>query len=219
MSASAPSAPLPSADPLHVGFLSLLPRIELHATIYFRHVRCPQQQADCIAETVAVAWKWFARLAERGKDVFQFPMAFAALVVRAVHSGRRLCGHEKAKDVLSAFAQRRQGFRVEALPQATSTSHERLHATPLGQQALDAFEERLRDNTQTPVPDQVVFRIDFPVWRGTRSERDRRVIDELLAGGRTKDVSQKFGLTPGRVSQLRRDFLEDWRRFTDEVEG
>jgi hypothetical protein len=67
------------------------------------------------------------------------------------------------------------------------------------------------------VPDQVIFRIDFPVWRGTRSERDRRVIDELMAGGRTKDVSRMFGLSPGRVSQLRRDFLEDWRRFTEEV--
>jgi hypothetical protein len=67
------------------------------------------------------------------------------------------------------------------------------------------------------VADQVAFRIDFPVWRRTRCERDRRVIDALMAGGRTKDVSQKFGLSPGRVSQLRRDFLEDWRRFTGEV--
>ena len=44
-------------------------------------------------------------------------------------------------------------------------------------------------------------------------------IDALLAGGRTKDVSEQFGLSPGRVSQLRRDFLEDWRRFTGAVEG
>jgi len=76
---------------------------------------------------------------------------------------------------------------------------------------------RPHHNTQTPVPDQVAFRIDFPRWRGTRSERDRRVIDALLAGGRTRDVSRQFGLSPGRVSQLRRDFLEDWRRFTGEV--
>jgi hypothetical protein len=67
------------------------------------------------------------------------------------------------------------------------------------------------------VADQVVFRIDFPVWRCTRTERDRRVIDALMAGGRTRDVSQQFGLSPGRVSQLRRYFLVDWRRFTDEI--
>jgi hypothetical protein len=43
------------------------------------------------------------------------------------------------------------------------------------------------------------------------------VIDALLAGGRTRDVSRRFGLSPGRVSQLRRDFREDWRRFVEEV--
>ena len=53
--------------------------------------------------------------------------------------------------------------------------------------------------------------------RDASAERDRRVVDELMAGGRTKDVSQKFGMSPGRVSQLRRDFMEDWTRFTGEV--
>jgi hypothetical protein len=76
--------------------------------------------------------------------------------------------------VLSPVARRRHGFGVESLPHSISSSHERLYASPLGQQAQDAFEERLRDNTQTPVADQVAFRIDFPVWRCTRTERNRR---------------------------------------------
>src|SRR5262249_12055948 len=136
---------------------------------------------------------------------------------RAVRSGRRVCGHEKAKDVLSPVAQRRGGFAIESLPHATSTSHERLYSSPLGQEAQDVFEERLPGNTNTPPEEQAAFRIDFPAWRGTRSERDRRVVEELMAGGRTKDVSAKFGMSPGRVSQLRRDFMEDWNRFTAEV--
>ena len=142
---------------------------------------------------------------------------FAALVARAVKCGRRLCGQERSGDVLSFVAQQRHGFRVERLPSTTRSPQEHLYADPYGQALLDAFEERLRDNTLTPIPDQAAFRIDFPVWRCTRTERDRRVIDALLAGGRTRDVSQKFGLSPGRVSQLRRDFMEDWRRFIDEV--
>src|SRR4051812_45778252 len=40
-------------------FLALLPRIERHAHIYFRHVVCPVQKADCLAETVALCWMWF----------------------------------------------------------------------------------------------------------------------------------------------------------------
>jgi hypothetical protein len=202
---------------LHARFLRLLPKIETHARIIFRGVRCPVQQEDRVQECVALGWKWFLRLSEQGKDVFDFPMAFAALLTRAVKCGRKLCGQERSREVLSFVAQARHGFGVEPLPHSISSSHECLYASPLGQQAQDAFEERLRDNTQTPVADQVAFRIDFPLWRCTRTERDRRVIDALMAGGRTKDVSQRFGLSPGRVSQLRRDFLEDWRRFTGEV--
>jgi hypothetical protein len=114
-------------------------------------------------------------------------------------------------------AQRRHGFAVESMPHATTSSHERLYSSPLGQEAQDVFEERLHHNTITPPPEQAAFRIDFPAWRRTRSERDQRVMDELMAGCRTKDVSRKFGMSPGRVSQLRRDFLEDWTRFTSEV--
>jgi hypothetical protein len=119
--------------------------------------------------------------------------------------------------VLSFVAQARHDFRVELLPATTRSPHEHLYADLHGQALLDVFEERLRDNTQTPVADQVAFRIDPPLWRCTRSERDRRVIDALMAGGRTRDVSQQFGLSPGRVSQLRRDFMEDWRRFIEEM--
>ena len=204
-------------DVLHARFLRLLPKLETHARIAFRGVRCPVQQEDRVQECVALGWKWFLRLSEQGKDVFAFPMAFAALLARAVRCGRKLCGQERSRDVHSPLAQQRHGFRVERLPASTRSPHEHLYADPHGQALLDALEERLRDNTQTPVPDQAAFRIDFPLWRCTRSERDQRVIDALMAGGRTKDVSQKFGLSPGRVSQLRRDFLEDWRRFTDEV--
>src|SRR5262249_34513518 len=158
---------------------------EAHGRVYFRHVRCPHQKEEYLAEMRALCWLWFLRLTERGKDVTQFVSALACYSARAVRRGRRLCGAERAKEVLSPVARRRHGFRVEALPHAVSTCHERLYASPLGQQAQDAFEERLHHNTQTPVPDQVAFRIDFPVWRCTRSERDRRVIDALMAGGRT----------------------------------
>jgi hypothetical protein len=75
----------------------------------------------------------------------------------------------------------------------------------------------LRDNTKTSVLDQVAFRSDFPAWRRTRTDRDRRLIEDLLRGERTRDVSVKYRLTAPRVSQLRREFHEDWVRFCGEV--
>jgi hypothetical protein len=141
-------------------------------------------------------------LTRQGKDPSQFPTALADFAGRQVRCGRALCGLRGTKDALSPLAQRRHGFGVRSLVQQV-----RREATGL--------EEALHDNTQTPVPEQVSFRLDFPAWRSSRCERDRRVIDELMAGERALDVAARHGLTPGRVSQLRREFHDDWLRFCD----
>jgi hypothetical protein len=62
------------------------------------------------------------------------------------------------------------------------------------------FDEALRDNTQTPPDEQCAFRIDFPAWRASRTERDRRILDALMLGERTLDVAARHGLSPGRAS-------------------
>jgi hypothetical protein len=195
-----------SLHALHAGFLTIWPRIELHGRIYFRHVRCPHQKDDAIAEMVALSWYWYVGLAQRGKDATRFPRALATFAARAVRAGRRVCGQEPARDVLSPTAQRRHHFAVERLPDFSP-----LAGGPLA--------EALVDNTQTPPPEQAAFRCDFPVWLQSRCERDRRLVELLMTGERTSDVSTKFGLTQGRVSQLRRDFHEDWERFCGLEEG
>lgn len=153
-SSSSFSAPATNLS-LQRRFLALLPRIERHARIYFRHVACPVQKADCLAETVALCWKWFLRLAERGKDATPFVTVLAAFATRAVRSGRRLCGQAKAQDALNPIAQQRHGFRIESLPISTRVEWERLYGIVGGQRLTDSVEERLHDNTQTPIPDQV----------------------------------------------------------------
>lgn len=163
------------AAQVQTAFQRILPRIQLHAEIYFRHVKCPDQRADLIAEVLALAWKWFRRLAERGKDATEFPSALASFAARAARTGRRVCGQEKAKDVLSPQAQQRCGFKVESLPTSTATSQENLYGTFRGQEKLDEFEERLQDNTLTPVPDQVAFRIDWPRFFRQLTCRDREL--------------------------------------------
>jgi hypothetical protein len=82
---------------------------------------------------------------------------------------------------------------------------------------LSSHTEGLRDNTRTPIPDQVSFRIDFPEWLATRTERDRRVVEDLALGHRTRDVAQKYGMSAGRVSQPREQFRRDWRRFVGQL--
>src|SRR5262249_41468738 len=195
-----PTSAALSVHVLQVRFLSILPRIELHGRICFRFVRCPALRADAVAEVVALAWKWHLGLAERGKDATLFPSALATFAARAGKAGRGVCGGERARDGLSPPAHRKQQIIVERLPDFST-----LGGNPL--------EEALVDNTQTPPPEQAAFRLDFPAWLKTRSERDRRLAEDLMRGERTQDVSSKFGLSPARISQLRRDFHADWERF------
>jgi hypothetical protein len=189
---------------LQTAFLAILPRVVKRARFHFRHLRCLHRQDDAVAETVALAWHWFRRLAQRGKDASRFSVAFSNYAARAAKNGRRVCGQEKARDALSPLAQQRRGFAVQSLPMASSMNG-------------NIFDEALADNTQTPVPDQVGFRLDFPAWRLQRCERDRRLIDDLMVGERTLDVARRYGLTPARISQLRRDFHKDWLAFCSEL--
>jgi hypothetical protein len=75
------------------------------------------------------------------------------------------------------------------------------------------LEEALADNTVTPVDEQVAFRLDFPAWLQTQSDRKRRIALDLMAGERTLDVADKYALSPGRISQMRTQFRDDWIRF------
>ena len=67
------------------------------------------------------------------------------------------------------------------------------------------------------MPDQVAFRIDFPAWLATLTARERRLIRAIARNERTKDLSRMFELSQGRISQLRREFRDDWRRFCEDA--
>src|SRR5262249_54759421 len=177
--------------------------IELHARIAFRHLTCPDQRSDAIAEVIALAWAWFVRLARRGKDASPFVVALARFAARRVRPGRKLCGVENGKDVLAGRTQGRYAFTVGTLP-----TYSTLEGTP--------YEEALRDNTRAEIPEQVAFRIDFPRWLAGLAERDRQLVQDLAMGHRTEVVARKYRVTPGAVSHRRRDFHRAWQRFQGE---
>src|SRR5262245_4498023 len=98
-----------SIEVLHGRFLALVPCIETYAWMYFRDIRCPVKKEDRVQECVALGWQCFRRLTAQGKDVFAFPVVFAATVARAVTCGRRRCGRGRAGGVLSRRARERHG--------------------------------------------------------------------------------------------------------------
>lgn len=199
-----PTHPSKSLRRLHAAFLRILPKIVLHAEYSFRYVKCPQTRDDFVAESVALTWKWFLRLVEQAKDPTDFPTVLASFAVRAVKSGRRLCRQESPKDALSPTAHRRRGFVLTKLPDFSTES-------------TNPLQEALIDNSQSPVPEQVAFRIDVPRWLAQRPERNREISVDLALGHKTGELARCYRLSPARVSQLRRQLEHSWRTFIDEL--
>jgi hypothetical protein len=202
------AAPNSSAQPdvslaaLQNAFLKVLPQLERYGRVVFGHLP-PSKLEESVQEMRSLAWRRFLRLAEVGKDASVFVGKFLTLVARSVRSGRRMCGQEPDQDVLSWLAQRRHGFSVQRLPIAGS----------------NAWDEALFANTESEVLDQVVFRIDFPRWRSMLTSRDRRLVDRLMLGEPASHVARRFGLSPGRITQLRQGLRDDWLRFEGELEN
>jgi hypothetical protein len=103
--------------------------------------------------------------------------------------------------VLSPIASVRHGFVVGRMPEAEE-SRDR-----------SSLPDELADNRRSAVPEQAAFRLDFPRWRASLRRRDRAVLDTLAAGERGQDAARRFKISPGRVSQLRREFEQGWKEF------
>lgn len=188
---------------LQLRFQAVLPRIETHLRIAFRGVRCPHYRDDLHQEAVAVSWKWFRRASERGKDPRRFVSRIATYAAAHTRSGRRLARGDSARDVMSPVAQRRHGFSVQPISDRVT-----------GATALDVVES-LHANTDTPVPDQAAFRIDFPEWLDTLPRARRSLVLDMASGERTDTLARRHGVSPGRVSQVRREAHASWVAFTE----
>jgi hypothetical protein len=197
-------------------FLPLMTVVQRHAAVVFRGL--PQvEREEAIAEAVAAAFVAYRRLCDRGIDpVREFPSMMASYAVLQVKDGRQVGSRRSSKDVLSARAQRRHGFHVESLPISSRRSLEDLHSAVGGQREMDVFEERLHENRRTPVPEQAAFRIDWPQFLRSLSRRDQRLALFLSMGNSAKQAAGKFGVSPGRVTQLRHSWSRQWHRINEE---
>jgi hypothetical protein len=129
-------------------FLQMVPAIKRYARLAFHNLR-PEEREEAICEVIAAAFCAFRRLVELGKQDLAFATPLARFSVARFRSGRRVSNRKNSRDVSSVVAQRRQGFALESLQS--------------GYCGPNIWIEILADNKLTPVPDQVAFRMDFPV--------------------------------------------------------
>lgn len=179
----------------HAPFLAMLPAIRRHAARAFRNLPA-HEHAEGVQATIAFAAVTYARLVQLNRSDVAYAQPLARFGVLQYRSGRRVGSRLNSRDVMSP-ACRRRGVVVGALEDAS-------------------LELLVADRRATPA-DIAALRIDLAGWLSTLSARDRRLANCLAEGETTSDVARMFGVTAGRVSQIRRKLLEDWRRYSGEA--
>jgi hypothetical protein len=192
------SKPDDVVPPWHRRFLALMPAVRRSAEFSFRKLR-PDLRKEMVDEVVVNALAAFARLVERGKEDSAFPSSLAEYAVKQVRQGRKVGSRLNSKDVSSPYAQQRNGFQVERLDQFDASD--------------DEWKEILIEDRKAGPAETAASRIDFGDWLATMSSLRRRIVECLATGETTREAAKRFGVSPGRISQIRREFHESWLAF------
>ena len=187
----------------HAGFLALLPDIHRHVRFAFRRLQSDRRE-EAIQEALANALVAYIRLHELGKTAVAYASPLADYAVRQVCGGRQVACPLNSYEVLSRYAQRKRGFTVNRLQRSDESE--------------GAWKEILvEDPTCTPA-ELAASRLDFDDWLRRLPRHKQRVASTLASGETTSETAKKFKVTPGRVSQLRRELAESWDQFHGEAE-
>ena len=81
----------------------------------------------------------------------------------------------------------------------------------------NAWQEIVVEDKRATPADTAACRLDFAAWLVRLPERHRRVAELLAASETTTAVARHVGLTPARISQIRRELHDAWRTFQGEA--
>ena len=87
-------------------------------------------------------------------------------------------------------------------------------------QQQEAWLEVLVEDRRAGPAEVAATRIDFSAWLRCLPRRLRKIASFLAGGENTTAAAKRFRLSPGRVSQIRQELLQNWRRFQgDDLAG
>jgi len=177
----------------------MLPAIVTHAKYAFRNLRGEARQ-DAVQETIANALVAFVALVRRGRMSLAYPSVLARYATAQIADGRRVGNKLNVREVLSPYAQRLKGFTVDRLDRHDKDDE-------------NTWCEVLVEDRHCGPAQIACTRIDFESWLHSLPCRHRRLAKYLSLGNRTSDAARKFRVSNGRVSQVRRELAESWRKF------
>jgi hypothetical protein len=185
----------------HKAFLAMMPPIKAHAKIAFRHLG-PEAREEAVQEVICNACSAFARLVQRGKADLAYPSVLARYGVAQVKAGRKVGCHLNVNDITSEYCQRRKNVAVERLDAYDAEE--------------DAWQEVIVEDKNAGPAEVAATRIDFATWLELLPKRLRKIATFLANSETTTAAAKRFRLSPGRISQIRKQLYQAWNQFQGE---
>jgi hypothetical protein len=185
----------------HQDFMAMVPKIETHAKLAFRHLGA-EARAEAVQEVICNACAAFARLVELNKVESAYPSALARFGVAQTKDGRKVGGRLNVRDVSSPYCQREKGLTVDRLDKFDKQD--------------EAWLEVLLEDRHAGPAEVAAMRLDFSAWLRSLPRRLSKVATFLAGGETTTAAARRLRVSPGRISQIRKELFHAWQRFQGE---
>lgn len=184
-----------------VVFEPMMPALQSAISFQLRHAR-RQDREELAAAAMAAAFVMCVRLCERGRPHAIFVSPLARWGVRQVLADRSVGNRMNSRDVSSRACRLRNGV---------------LHSSLVKQhpETGEWGETLVEDRSATPA-EIAIARLDFAAWLESLAPQKRAMAERLATGESTLEAARHFEISPGRISQVRRELEADWQCFQSE---
>ena len=186
----------------HRRFLLMLPSLRRAANFCFRNLD-PLSRQEVINEVVGTCCAFYGRLVEKGEEERAHFSTLVKFAAAQFGQGRQLGGTLNVHDVSARYCQLKTGVHLGRLDEFDADTGE--------------WREILVEDQKAGPADIAASRIDFAAWLASMSSLRRKIAECLATGESTFDAARRFKVTPGRISQLRREFQASWLAFHGET--
>ena len=181
-------------------FLELMPAITTMTRAAFKNCN-PDKQDDALQSVLVASYLSVRRLAQSGRlnEAFSTPIGWFA--IKAYRVGRIGGMPMNSTDTLAESTRARKRVQIE--------SYNNFSRIKKG------WGEIFMTDGRVNVAKEVCFKLDYEGWLETLSVRQRQMLEGMIAGDTTSELAEKFNLSAGRISQIRRELVESWKNYHD----
>lgn len=197
-------APIKTTQSVAPSFESFIPALVSKFSYACRNITAGNDREDAVQEMLALALSYYKSLVSRNKTESVFTTPLADYAIRAFFSGRRIAGMS-ATDITSPRCQRLKRASVFR-----------------GFEYYGTVDNRIRSicvQDRNPQPSTIAcYNIDYQNWVNSLNTKKREILFAILEEATTAEMAQRFSISPGRISQIRRELISSWKEFVGDEE-